>query len=153
ALKADSSFGPAYRTGVGLTLSLKGRDSALALLRRYLKINPADSMMAALGEVLSGHLSDVELRNASDKWPIVATRNAAFILAAWPESSAAGARWLKILAERSAISVNFLGAALRFRGRIAEASQLPDSSFRYSPAGATELLFASRLSGAEGAKL
>jgi eukaryotic-like serine/threonine-protein kinase len=153
AMRVDSMFAPAYRTGIGLTLPFGGRDSALVLARRYLRIIPGDSMIAALTDVLAGRQTDAELRRATDKWPADATRNAAFIMARWPDASAAAVRWFRIMTEKPGAPYAFLGAALRFRGRVGEALQVRDSAFRYNSNGASEFLFASRFAPSEGTRL
>jgi hypothetical protein len=147
AIAADSLFGPAYPLAIHLTLMLRGRDSALSLARRHLRINHEDRVISPMVEILSGNRSDAELRQVVGKLSPEAARDAAFALARWPDADETGVRLFRlIVSQESNPPQVFFGAALRFRGRIREAASVPDLGYRHSVGGASDLLFYSRYS-------
>jgi len=147
AIAADSLFGPAYPNAIHLRLMLRGNDSALALAQRYLRINPKDQRVPPQVEILSGSQSDAALRQIVDKYGAADARDAAFAVASAPDPQETGTRLLRLLVSQGQSDAqNFLGAALRFRGHIREATGVNDLGFRHDINGASDLLLISRYS-------
>jgi hypothetical protein len=154
AIRADSTYGPAYPDAITLSLSANLRDSAVAYAHRYLRINPGDRGIACLAAILESDGSDRALSQILQRFSADDVRGAAFAVAHWPDSAETALRLFHLLAAvPDNTSLVFYAAALRYRGHIREALAVDDSRYRYTPGGAVELLFLSRYSPANARAL
>ena len=150
AIAVDSLFGPAYPNAIHLRLMLRGGDSALALARRYLRINQKDERVPPQVEILSGGRTDAALQRIVDKFGPGDAIDAAFAVASWPDPEESGVRLLRLLVSHGQSDAQvFLGATLRFRGHIREATGINDLGYRHSLNGSPDLLVYSRYSSAD----
>ncbi|HEV8495323.1 MAG TPA: serine/threonine-protein kinase [Gemmatimonadaceae bacterium] len=151
AIATDSLFGPAYPNAIRLALMLRGRDSALVLARRFLKINNTDRVVAAVTRIVESDRSDKQLQAIVRSLSLADARDAAFALAPWPDPQETAIRALRLLTAEPGPDAPyaFLGAALRFRGHLDESLRVSDLGYRHAEAGASELLVNARSSIAE----
>ncbi len=153
AIAADSLFAPPYQLAIPLALQTRGPDVALALARRFLVINPNDTVRATIAQILRTDGSDAALARATQTLTTDQLQAVAWLMSQWTDDGETGVRLYRILTAGPRPPFGFLGSVYRFRGHVHEASVLADQTQRYATGSAAELLFSSRYEPADAKAL